>query len=434
MKFLFHGAAKEVGRSCIELITQKNRFLFDSGIKLNSIMESDIVEENKQQEVEYPTWVNDLEKVDAVFLSHAHLDHSGALPMFNHFGLECPIFTTPATTATADVLLKDSYKIESLIKKMEYGKGNIKRIQDLSQAVNYKTKYALPNSDIHYTYFDAGHIPGSASVLLEIEGKRILYSGDINFIETRLMKPADINYGEVDILITESTYGDREHPDRKETENEFIEAINNGLKNGPVLLPTFAVGRCQELMMILAGKVDAQIYVDGMASSITKMYLNYGGSLRDISEFKKAVSKVDFVQDSMHRKDLMKQRNVFITTAGMLDGGPIIDYLKTLWNNKDCSVLLNGYQAERSNGRMLLEKGRIVLENREVEFRGQVKHFDLSAHAGMSGLKNFIKKVNPKKLVLNHGDPPAEDNLRKYAESLNIETYEPEMDDRIEIN
>jgi putative mRNA 3-end processing factor len=433
MKFIFHGAAKEVGRSCIELITQKNRFLFDSGIKLKSIMESD-TEENKQQEVEYPTWVNDLEKIDAVFLSHAHLDHSGALPMFNHFGLECPIFATTATAATADILLKDSYKIESLIKKMEYGKGNIKRIQDLIQFVNYKTRYTMPNSDVHYTYFDAGHIPGSSSVLLETEGKRILYSGDINFIDTNLMKQADINYGEVDILITESTYGDREHTDRKETENELIESINEGLKKGPVLLPTFAVGRAQELIIMLAGKIDAPIYVDGMASSITKMYLNYGNFVKDLAEFKNAISKVDFVQDSMQRRDLMKQRGVFITTAGMLDGGPIIDYLKTLWNNKDCSLFLTGYQAEHSNGRMLLNKGRLMLENREVEFRGKFKQFDLSAHTGLTGLKDFIKKVNPKKLIINHGDAPAEDNLKKYAESIGIETYEPELDDRIEIN
>jgi len=434
MRFIFHGAAKEVGRSCIELITQKNRFLFDSGIKLKSINESNFVEENKQQEVEYPTWVNDLEKIDAVFLGHSHLDHCGSLPMFNHFGLNCPIFATSLTTATSDILLKDSYKIESLIKKMEYGKGNIKRVQDLSQFVNYKIRYTLPNSETHYTYFDAGHIPGSASVLLETEGKRILYSGDINFIETNLMNPADTNYGEVDILITESTYGDREHPGRKETENQLIESINIGLQKGPVLLPTFAVGRAQELIMTLAGKVNGPIYVDGMATEITNLYLNYGSFLRDLQAFRKAISKINFVQDSMQRRDLMKQRAVFITTAGMLDGGPIIDYLKTLWNNKDCSLFLNGYQAERSNGRLLLEKGRLLLESREVEFMGQVKQFDLSAHSGLSGLKNFIKKVNPKKLILNHGDVPAEDNLKNYAESLNIETYEPGLDDRIEIN
>ncbi len=417
MKFIFHGGAREVGRSCIELVTEQNtRILLDCGLKLDDV-------------TDYPVNV-DFSKIEAVFVGHAHLDHSGALPLSNFSGLNCPIFTTWETTDITHVLLEDSYEIEKMQGHPAYDKNNIRQVLGLMQYKQYKTKYDF--KDIKYSFHDAGHIPGSAGILLEIEGKKIFYTSDINTTETRLLKGANLDFGEVDILITESTYGDREHPLRKDTERAFVEEVKLALsRNGVILIPVFAVGRAQEIAMILTEQdLKVPIYIDGMADQVTKLMFAMPG-IKDIDALRKAYAKLKPVQRHMHRKDIIKEQCIIISTAGMMDGGPVIEYMKYLWHDEHNTILLTGYQAEESNGRKLLNTGKFSIEGQKVAVKCAVKSFDFSAHAGRSGLLEIMQKLKPKTVVLVHGDPTSVESLRKDAEKIAQKVFVPEINSEI---
>ena len=195
MKIILHGAAKEVGRSCVEIQTKNNKVLFDAGIKIG--LEGEGLEGAGS---EYPK-ISKVSDVNLVLLSHAHLDHSGALPLFNYQGLKADIYCTSITKFLCKLLLKDSLKIEILNDRHPaYSKENVTNV--LFQMINVKYNKEYIHNDCEFKYFDAGHIPGSASILLRVEGKTILYTGDYNTEESMLMPKADINYGEkIDIMI-----------------------------------------------------------------------------------------------------------------------------------------------------------------------------------------------------------------------------------------
>src|SRR3989338_5823585 len=198
MKFKFHGAAKEVGRSCIELSFysgKTNRFLMDCGIKI------------EPGYLDHPSRISNAEEIEAVFLSHAHLDHTGHLPNLIHEGLNCPIYCTAATKETAKILLEDAHKIDmSEHRHPGYDKEDIEEVLKLMRDVKFRQDMSISNT--RFRFYDAGHIPGSSSIMLSGGGKKILYTGDIQLRDSLLQKGADTNYGEkIDILIIESTYG-----------------------------------------------------------------------------------------------------------------------------------------------------------------------------------------------------------------------------------
>ena len=240
MKILIHGAGREVGRSCIEVQSKDGEFLLDCGVKLSV------------GGMEYPTRT-DTKNIDAVFISHAHLDHTGCLPLFDHQGLFCPVFATPMTKAITKILLLDSFEIEMAERHgdVAYKKRDVERIGESIITVSYNEWNKIHG--IEWKFYDAGHIPGSSSVMIKTEGKTILYTGDINTEETLLMQRINDNYDEpIDILIIESTYGNRSHPERSKTEEEFLNLVEEKIKQGTVLLPCFAVGRNQRATCRLA--------------------------------------------------------------------------------------------------------------------------------------------------------------------------------------
>lgn len=421
MKFVMHGAAREVGRSCVEVNTKGCRFLFDAGVKISP-------------EIEYPSRIENISGIDIAFISHAHLDHSGVLPLFDHKGLHCPIIGTAATRALTEMLLIDSYGIDMLQHRhVEYRRSDVKRVARGMRINELNKWYKFRN--IRYKLFDAGHIPGSSSFLVKAENKNILYSGDINTSPTLLLNQANTNYDEdIDVLIIDSTYGDRDHPNRKETENEFLETVEAGIKKASVLVPSFAVGRAQELLILLNRKKwDVPIYLDGMARRVTKELLNHPRAVKDIKKLKNALNIANEVHGFRDRQNIIKERAIFVTTSGMLDGGPVIEYLKHFHHDPKAHILLTGYQVEGSNGRNLLEKKQVTLDKRKVNVKGVVKHFDFSAHAGQSGLKILIKKTNPKTIIMNHGDPSAINTLKQFAENEGIRAYAPKINDKIEV-
>jgi len=424
MKIIIHGAGKEVGRSCIEIQSKEGEFLVDCGVKINV------------SGMEYPTRT-DTKNIDAVFISHAHLDHTGCLPLFDHYGLFCPVYATAATKAITKILLIDSFEIEMAEKHgdVAYKKRDVERIGNSITTVDYDEWNEVHG--IKWKFIDAGHIPGSASVMLKAEGKTILYTGDINTDETILMQRINDNYDEkIDILIIESTYGNRNHPDRKKTEEEFLDLVSERVRQGPVILPCFAVGRAQEILILLnRRKWDVPIYIDGMARKVTDLLFSYPTTFKNPDELRKAYANARQVKGGHERDSILREkpRAIFVTTSGMLDGGPVIRYLEEFYNDSNASIIITGYQVRDSNGRMLLENKKARIEKRVVDVKCFVKQFDFSAHAGMDGLKNLIKKIKPKIAIINHGEIEEAESLGEFCNSLKIKTFVPSTGEVINI-
>jgi putative mRNA 3-end processing factor len=423
MEIVMHGAANEVGRSCVQLKTKHENVLFDCGIKLTSDLS------------EYPT-VAEPKKVNAVFLSHAHLDHSGALPLFNYNGLNCPIFTNIMTKELSKVLMKDSLHVELLREQNPaYSKDNIYNVMDLMVNAQYNKPQAF--NSMNFTFHDAGHIPGSASIMVEAEGKKIVYTGDFNLADSKLLKGGKSNFGKLDVLVTESTYGNREHPPREKEIQHFLSTVQQTIDNGSsVLIPAFAVGRSQEVLLMLQKlKTHVPIYLDGMSKEVIKLFFTRPQFITNSGNLKKAVEKVKFLTKPEQRKEATEKQGIFVTTSGMLDGGPILDYLKHYYAEKDAALLLTGFQTEGTNGHLLLKEGNVFLDGNKVKVKCRVEKYDFSAHAGQSHLKTVINNSHPKHLILNHGDPESIIALAKWAEETykDIQVYKPKVDDVIKV-
>ncbi|MBW3012022.1 MBL fold metallo-hydrolase [Candidatus Woesearchaeota archaeon] len=412
MKITFYGGAKEVGRSCVMV---NDKYLLDAGLEIDD-------------EIKYPT-LNDPSRVEAVFIAHAHLDHTGALPLFNSKGMDCPIFATSMTKKIAKILLKDEYKIQMLLHNHPaYNEFNIKRVLASFKYVDPVFERRFDN--LKFIFYPSGHIPGSCAVYIETEGKSLLYTSDINTMDTQLMQGAK-DLPHADILIVESTYGDRDHPPREETEDRFIERIQKTIdKGGSVLIPVFAVGRAQEKMILLYEKLKTRvpIYLDGMAEDITRVVLEEPYFIRKPDTLRKAFQKIKTF-DWKRRKQLVKEQFIMITTSGMMDGGPIIDYLKHTYFDENNAILLTGYQGENTNGRMLLEEGKVKLDEDVVKVKAYYEQFDFSAHAGRKELIKLIRRVNPEILIINHGDEPS--TLSLASEFNDKQVYIPNVNDSI---
>ncbi len=392
MEIVFHGAAGEVGRSCIKI---DNSFLLDAGLKIT------------ERGTEYPTYI-DTAKIQAVFISHAHLDHTGALPIFNHSGLMCPIYATHMTKLTTEVLLDDSFHIELIAHTHAgYSKENIFNVLQHFQDVHYNEQISI-SKDLTAQFLDAGHIPGSSSVILHYKKKKILYTGDINWKPTQLIAGASYTVNP-DIMISESTYGDRLHPDRQESEEHFIAAIKEVLnKGGSVLLPAFAVGRAQELMILLAKSgIECPIFLDGMAKKITELCMINTSFIKNVRELQDAHKKVQYIMSENDRKRIVQEQCIVITTSGMVTGGPVMDYLKMMFFEPKHGLFLTGYQGEGTNGRLLLQERCAYVDGKKVKWEGRIEQFDFSAHADQDELIAAVQKMKPKMLILNHGDDVA---------------------------
>ncbi len=419
MEIVFHGAAGEVGRSCIEI---DNSFLLDAGLKIT------------EHGTEFPTYF-DLQKIQAVFIGHAHLDHTGALPVFNHLGLKCPIYATRMTKLTTEVLLDDSFHIELITHSHPgYSKDNIFNVLQHFHDVDYDDPINI-SKDLQAQYLDAGHIPGSASVFLGYKKKKILYTGDINWKDTQLLHGAKYTV-EPDIMISESTYGDRLHPDRKETEERFIQAIKAVLdKGGSVLLPTFAVGRAQELIIMLKNSsIQCPIYLDGMAKKITDICMTNSSFIKSQKELQEAQKRIQYITSENDRKHTLQEQCITITTSGMVTGGPVMEYLKMMFFEPKHGLFMSGYQGEGTNGRLLLQERCAYVDGKKVKWTGQIDQFDFSAHAGQDELLEAVKRMKPKVLILNHGDEVAlhafADKIKRFVPKVIV----AKLDEKIIVN
>jgi putative mRNA 3-end processing factor len=437
MKLIFHGGAQEVGKSCIELFCkdssgQDRRYLMDAGLKF------------KEHGFEAPFEVFDLPKVDALFLSHAHLDHSGALPLFEHFNLVCPLYTTEQTRDLTTIMLKDSYKI-ARIKHLHpaYDKPDLKRVLKATNVVQFNKLYTLKN--IEFKFLNAGHIPGSAMILIKVDGKKILYTGDFKLKSTELMKGAGIELDkliadgdlkDIDILISETTYGGRMMQAHEEVEVAFLNKIQQVVDKGSIVIPVFALGRSQDVLLMLSKrKWPVPIYFDGLCVEVTKTMLKDDQSYINNKQalYEMLNRRVNLIKKENQREKIVGNHAIFITTSGMLQGGPILYYVDNMWGNPNNAILMTGYQCKRTNGQLLLDEGYVYLHGWKTQVKCQVQKFDFSGHADDPQIRELITKINPKHLILQHGDPENSMMVAEWAKTnLPCKVYLPKVGDTLE--
>ena len=428
MKIIFHGAAREVGKSCIEIQTEGKRYLLDAGVKFI------------HKGIEYPQYLDKVHDLNGIFLSHAHMDHCGALPMLEHKNLNAPIYITSMTWKIVNMLLEDSYHLEKL-KHIHpaYVERDINKVKDDLRFVKYDQEYETQDGKVKFQYLNSGHIPGGASILMKIEGKTVLYTADMNTDNTNLMVPSDLSklQNEVDILITENTYGDRRHPDRKISEEGLLDSITKCIKGGgSALVPVFGVGRSQEILMVLE-KLDENIpiIIDGMARKLTNHIIESGDPyVSNLDVLAKMFKRATIVRHPREREQIAKRKGVVIlTTSGMVQGGPIMSYMPKYINEPKNYVIMTGFQAKGTNGRSLLEDHMFYNKGTRVHVQCKVEKYDFSAHYGQESIHNLIKKINPKNLILQHGDLGAIEAVKKWAsENYKGKIFDPFIGEEME--
>lgn len=398
----FLGAMATVGASGVLVDTGTERIVLDYGTKIQEIPPI------------FPIPVS--EKIDALLLSHSHLDHSGAVPVFAAQKNGARIFTPNVTKQLSELLWLDSIKIshEEGV-ELPFNKKDVADTMNKFVPTNMRTPFRLHKSKI--TLFDAGHIPGSVMPFIDTGEKTFLYTGDYKIAETRMMKGADTNLPNTDILITESTYCDREHPDRKGQEKELVRIVRSTIANdGISLISGFAVGRIDELLLILNHHgIDYPVYVDGMAKKALTIINQNKHLLKEPRSLNNVLEKVEYVKDQSMRKRIVKEPCVILTTSGMLSGGPVMWYIEKLFDKRNCSLTLTGFQVEGTPGKTLLETGRYINENVDVEVDMSVRRLDFSSHLGRTDLFQFVNKLNPEKVFCVHGEH-TEDFARELKE------------------
>ena len=382
--------------------------LLDYGIKAGEIPE-------------YP--LNDMEP-KAVLVSHGHLDHCGAVPNLMYQNPE--VYMTPPTAEFTNLLGRDTLKIAqtTLSGVSPFDPEDLQKLSRRTLRVDYGETFKT--NGYRVCFYNAGHIPGASGIRLESEsGESLFYTGDFNLKETRLV-PGAAEFPEADTLVLESTYFGEDHIPRKETEERFIESILDTLDRGGIaLIPAFAIGRTQEILMLLDAH-GIRAYVDGMGRDVYKILQKYPEYLRNPELLDRAFGRAISVKDKQ-RDSILKKPSVIVTTAGMLNGGPALHYLSRLYKDPKSKIMLTGYQVEGTNGRLALKHGVIETEGDVLTLKPKIEQYDFSAHSGDGELKKLVKdfcKKGTERVFVMHGEK-TEVFAQWISEEIGVNAYAP---------
>jgi len=388
LKIKFLGAIEEVGRSSILIRNGEEGILLDSGVALTN-------------QVRFPEYVSP-EDFSTLLITHCHLDHVGSAPLF-FISSTKRAYMTKMTKELSRILLLDMLKVAKTY--LPFEALEITRFLQNSIEVKNGEEFEIKRG-ITVKMLNAGHVVGASQILLEIDGKTILYTGDINVNPTRTVAQADTNYKKnIDILITESTYATKEHPKREVVEKEFVEETKEVIENGGVVLvPAFGVGRAQEIISVFqANNFPYKVMLDGMARKVTEIFMENLDEINEPHLFTKATENAYILQSDKDREIATKEPGVIVTPAGMLKGGPSVRYSVEIAKNKKNAIFLVSYQVEGTPGDTLIKKKILTLGKKMVKVRAKIKQFDFSSHNGKSDYIKLIERINPKIVFPIHG-------------------------------
>jgi len=420
VQLTFYGGAGEVGRNCIGLEDEGRSVLLDAGVNVGG------------EEGDIDPLLTDPQKYKEIAITHAHLDHIGYLPIMygKQFKCRSPIYATKPTHDLMALLLADYQRLSN-----RFSTDDIKRV--VAHCRSIKFNQIIGNS-MKFSFHNAGHIIGSSLVL--VHGKRrVLYTGDMNNRATRTLEPCHTGL-RADTLIMESTYGspDDKHEPLKDVSRKLMASIEDTLKRGgSVLIPSFAVGRAQEVLFMLEQHMSSgalthvPIFVDGMILKANRIYRQNIDFAKE--EVRKRVlnsgqdpfsSKHFKVPRSRMRREVFMQQAIIVSTSGMLTGGPAHTYIREMASNPANLLAFVGYQAEGTPGRAILDGAREVKltdseEELPLKIEMRVEKFDMSAHSDQAGLVQFARTTRGlKRVFLVHGEgkklKELADALRKY--------------------
>ncbi|RME24281.1 MAG: MBL fold metallo-hydrolase [Deltaproteobacteria bacterium] len=418
MKLRFIGAAGTVTGSATLLEAGGTKILVDCGL---------VQGDDDAHELNHQPLPLDLDALDAVVLTHGHLDHCGRLPWLVAQGYSGPVFAQAATVEIAEIVLRDAARLGSHREDPLYDERHVDATMNLMRPLRYRSPERV--GSVEFELFDAGHILGSSHVAFESAGKRVVFSGDVGMPDTPIIRDPTLEWPwPVDAVVIESTYGDRSHRSREETEQQFCDIVRNAVEHrGVVLIPSFAIGRTQEMLyqfnhLVDSGRIErVPVFLDSpMAERVTEIYRRHR-ELYD-RETLDAIARGDPPMRFPGLRELVSAEQskqvksipgplVVIAGSGMCTGGRILHHLIDFLPKPSTTVIFVGWQGPGTLGRRLIDGAKSVkIYGEEVDVAARIETLGgFSAHADAPVLLRWAEAFgNPgPRFFVNHGEPPA---------------------------